>query len=100
MDEPNAKWPLLEYDVFKYLGPKGKDLASLRTGAMDDDDADLDISRESAKKGVRAAKKMKLDTKESDVIDAKTKTHNEIAAQLESNTNMASMRLVIQHGSA
>ena len=67
---------------------------------MDDDDADLDTSRESAKKGVRAAKRMKCDTKESDVIEAKTKTQNEIAAQLESHTKMASMRLVIQYGSA
>ncbi len=67
---------------------------------MDDDDADLDTSRESAKNGARAAKKMKFDTKESDVIDAKTKTQNEITAQLESHTKMASMRLVIQYGSA
>ncbi len=100
MGELNAKWTSLEYDVFEYLGPRGKDLASLKKGAMDDDDADLDTSRESAKKGVRAAKKMKFDTKESDVIDAKTKTQNEIAAQLESHSKMASMRLVIQYGSA
>ena len=100
MDEPDAKWSSLEYDVFEYLGPRGKDLASLRTGAIDDDDADLDTSRESAKKGVRALKKQKFDQMEFDVTGDKTKTKNDIAAQLESHTRMSSMRIVMQYGSA
>ena len=100
MDEPDPKWSSLEYDVFEYLGPRGKDLASLRTGSLDDDGDDLDTTRESAKKGVRATKKMKFDAKVDDIPDAKTRAKSDIAAQLESHTRMASMRMIIQYGSA
>ncbi len=100
MDEPDNKWFAIEYDVFEYLGPRGKDLASLKTGSLDDDDADLDTSRESAKMGVKAAKKMKFDAKDPDPTDAKLMAKRAIADQLESHTRMASMRLVIQYGSA
>jgi len=67
---------------------------------LDDDDVDLDTTRESAKKRVRATKKMKFDAKEDDIPDAKMKAKSDIAAQLESHTRMASMRIIIQYDRA
>jgi len=61
IDKPNSKSFSLYYVVFEYLGPRGKNWASLKTGSLGDDDVDLDTTRESAKKGVRATKKMKFD---------------------------------------
>ena len=100
MDAPDSKWSNVEWDVFEYLGPWGKDLASPKTGSLDDDDTDLDTSREIAKKGEKAMKKMKYGDKVEVTEDAKSKSRSEIAAQLKSHTRMASMRLVMQYGIA
>ncbi len=61
VEGPNQKWSNYEYDAFLYLGPRGADLSSLKTGAMDDDNIDMDTSRASAKLGVKGMKRMKLD---------------------------------------
>ena len=61
MGEPYYKWDTIEYDVFEYLGPRGRDMTFLKTRSLHDGDGDIDTSRESAKMGVRASKKMKFD---------------------------------------
>jgi len=98
MDAPDSKWSNVEWDVFEYLGPRGKDLASLKIGSLDDDDTDLDTCRETTKKGTKAMKKMNYDDKVEVKEDAKSKSRSEITAQLQSHTRMASMRLVMQYG--
>ncbi len=49
VEGPDPKWRSYEYDAFVYLGPRGADLPSLKTGAMDADNIDMDTSRASAK---------------------------------------------------
>ena len=62
MEGPNSKWINYEYDAFVNLGPRGADLSSLKTRAMDDDNVDMDTSRASAKVGVKGTKRLlKLD---------------------------------------
>jgi hypothetical protein len=95
VEGPDLKWSTYEYDAFVYLGPGGTDLSSIKTGAMDADNIDMDTSRASAKLGMKGMKRLKLDV---DVpVQKESKVHAQlaIATQLESHTRVASVRLLL-----
>ena len=51
-------------------------MASLKTGSLDDDNTDLDTSRETTKKGAKAMKKMNYDDTVEVKEDAKSKSRS------------------------
>jgi hypothetical protein len=87
MEGLDPKWINYEYDAFVYLGPRGADLLSPKTRAMDDDNMDTDTSRASTKQGGKEKKRLlKLDGDVPVRKDEKVHAQLAIVAQLESHT--------------
>ena len=41
-------WTTVEWEAFEYLGPQGMDASFLKPGSLEDDDSNVDTSREGA----------------------------------------------------
>ncbi len=52
-------WTIVEWEAFEYLGSQGMDASFLKPGSLEDDDCDVDTSREGEMDVVKGNNKVK-----------------------------------------
>ena len=96
--EMPENWTTIEYNAFENLGPRGLAMSFLRPRAMDEDDANVNTSREGARAVVKGNNKIKCEEERKTPFSEKdnARVAIDIAAQMARHTKLAQMKIVMQ----
>lgn len=92
-------WTVVEWEAFECLGPQGMDASFWKPGSLEDDDCDVDTSREGARDVVKGSNMVKHGRATSmPAMDENVAARNAIAIKMAAHTKMANKRLILLFG--